>query len=172
MNTEPRTKKAAACMRNLFFPICALAISSAAVGQRDLTSWQNLGTLQRGEKIQIRESNSKKVSGSFLSVSATAILVQKGDGSESIAKENVRSVKRMQNKHRLRNTVIVAAAGAGVGAGIGAATFHPCPHSQTFCLQIGGRSLPAGIGAVAGLLGGAAIGALIPEHDTIYSLSP
>jgi hypothetical protein len=79
-------------------------------------------------------------------------------------------VKRTKSEHRLRNTLILAGAGAGVGAGMGAGAHHSCPSTQTFCFDIGGRSLPAGIGAVVGLLGGAAIGALLPAHETIYSM--
>jgi hypothetical protein len=79
-------------------------------------------------------------------------------------------VKLLENKHRLRNTLIVAGVGAGVGAAIGAASHKSCS-SQSFCLDIGGSALPAGGGAVLGGVGGAVVGALLPSHSTIYRVS-
>ena len=76
----------------------------------------------------------------------------------------------MEHKHRLRNALIVAGVGAGVGAGIGAALYKPCS-SQSFCLDIGGAALPAGVGAVLGGVGGAVIGILLPSHSTIYQVT-
>ena len=105
-----------------------------------------------------------------MNVTDAAISLQAESGPQTIQKPDVRSVKRMKNIHRLRNTLILASVGAGVGAGIGASTYHSCPSPQTFCFDFG-RALPAAIGATAGLFGGAAIGALIPTHETIYKLS-
>ena len=105
-----------------------------------------------------------------MSISDTAISYRETNGERSIPKQDVRSVKVMDHKHRLRNTLIVAGVGAGVGAGIGAALHKPCS-SQSFCLDIGGAALPAGIGAVVGGLGGAVVGILLPSHSTIYQQS-
>jgi hypothetical protein len=62
----------------------------------------------------------------------------------------------------------------GVGAMIGAASYHvaTCPQGPSFCLNgIGGdRATLAVIGATAGLLGEAAIGALLPDHRVIYQV--
>jgi hypothetical protein len=119
----------------------------------------------------VRQMNKAKVSGTFLNVTEAAISLQADTGPQTIQKQDVRTVKWMKNKHRLRNTLILAGIGAGTGAAIGAATYHPCSSSQAFCFDIGGRSLPAGIGAVAGFVGGATVGALLPDHETIYSVS-
>ncbi len=151
--------------------ICVLELSSILWAQADQAEWENLSKLRAGEKTQVLETSSTRVSGSFLSFSDADISVQAEAGPQTIQIQNISSIKRIRNNHRLRNTLLVAGAGAGVGAGIGAATFHPCPSTQSFCLQFGGRSLPTGIGAVAGLLGGAAVGALLPTHDTIYHVS-
>jgi hypothetical protein len=155
-------------MRNSLFLICVLATSLTSWTQSNTASWENLNLLRAGNRIQVREMNSTKVAGVFLSASDTAISVQEGANLQTIQRQDVRSVKLMKNRHRLRNTLIGAGVGAGVGAGIGAATFHPCSASQFLCIQPGGRSLPAGIGAVVGLLGGAAVGAVLPNNDTIY----
>jgi hypothetical protein len=165
------TKKKGTPMRTLLFPICILGISSVSLAQGKPATWENLNKLHQGDKIQVLEMNKTKVTGAFSSVSDAAISLQGNGSPQTIQRQEVLSVKLMRNKHRLRNTLIVAGAGAGVGAGIGAATFHPCPSTQTFCFQIGGRSLPAGIGAVAGFLGGAVVGALLPEHETVYRMN-
>jgi hypothetical protein len=157
-------------MQKPWFLLCILAVSCTApiLGQQG--SWQNLNTLRPGEQIQVRGIKALKITGAFVNVTDAAISLQAESGQQTIQKPDVRSVKRMKNNHRLRNTLILAGVGAGVGAGIGAAAHHSCPSTQTFCLDIGGRSLPAAIGGTVGLLGGAAIGAFIPTHETVYSV--
>lgn len=159
-------------MRTLLLPMCILGISCAGMAQGKSASWESLETLRAGDKIQVVQMNSKRVTGDFVDVSDAAISMQGKAGPLTIQKQDVTSIKRMKNKHRLRNALIVGGIGAGVGAGIGAATFHPCPPTQAFCFQIGGRAVPAGLGAVIGLLGGATIGALSPDHETVYRLNP
>ena len=114
--------------------------------------------------------NSKKHSGTFVSVSGTALSYQDSAGEQTIQTQDVRSVKLMKNKHRLRNTLIGGAVGAGAGAGIGAATNHPFS-SQGLCIQPIGKGGAAGIGAVVGFVGGAVVGVLLPSHEMIYSVN-
>ena len=153
----------------LFLTFCS-GIPCALLAQAKQTSWSDLSGLQPGQRIQVVGMTSKKHSGNFVSVSDTAISYRETTGEQSIPKQDVLSVKLMENKHRLRNTLIVAGVGAGVGAGIGAALHKPCS-SQSFCLDIGGAALPAGIGAVLGGVGGAIVGFLLPSHSTIYQVS-
>jgi hypothetical protein len=141
---------------------CLLAMPSVVSAQ-----WENLNTLQAGQKIQVVE-NSKKDSGTFLSVSDKEISLQGKSGSQKIQRQDVRSVRLMENKHRLRNTLIGGAVGAGAGAGIGAAAYQPCSPTNSFCVAPGGRGLPTAVGAVVGVAVGAAVGALWPSHETIY----
>ena len=157
-------------MQKPWFLLCILAVSCTSPIQGQQGSWQNLNTLRPGEQIQVRGIKALKITGAFVNVTDAAISLQAESGQQTIQKPDVRSVKRMKNNHRLRNTLILAGVGAGVGAGIGAAAHHSCPSTQTFCLDIGGRSLPAAIGGTVGLLGGAAIGAFIPTHETVYSV--
>lgn len=157
-------------MGKIFLLLFVLGPSCAAFAQTDRASWANLGGLQPGQRIQVVGTASKKHSGNFVSISDTAISYRETNGEQSIARQDVLSVKLMKNKHRLRNTLIVAGVGAGVGAGIGAATHKGCS-SQSFCLDIGGAALPAGIGAVLGGLGGAVTGALLPSNSTIYQVN-
>ena len=158
-------------MRKISVLLFVVGLSCAAFAQTDRASWANLSGLQPGQKIQVVGITSKKHSGNFVSISDTAISYRETNGEQSIPKQDVVSVKLLEHKHRLRNTIIVAGVGAGVGAGIGAALHKSCS-SQSFCLDIGGAALPAGVGAVVGGLGGAVVGVLLPSHTTIYQASP
>jgi hypothetical protein len=163
-------KNLATPMRKIFLLIFVLELSCVAFAQADRASWANLSGLQPGQRIQVVGITSKKHSGNFVSISDTAISYRETNGEQTIPKQEVLSVKLTEHKHRFRNTLIVAGVGAGVGAGIGAALHKSCP-SQSFCLDIGGAALPAGIGAVLGGVGGAVVGILLPSHSTIYQLS-
>jgi hypothetical protein len=159
-------------MRKLVFLICFVGIPCASWAQSSLASWENLNTLQAGEKIQVLEGDSKKISGLLSSVSSSAISLQTEGGRETIQKEVVRSVKLMGHARRMRDALIGSAVGAGVGAGIGAAQYSSCAPSQSFCVQPLGRGGAASIGAVVGGAGGAVVGALLPSRRrTIYRAS-
>lgn len=157
-------------MPKILFLICVLGMACASWAQTIQASWTNLNALQAGQKIQIIELNSTKHSGTFVNVSDTVISYRGPAGEQTIQKQEVRRVKLMENKHRLRNTLIVGGVGAGVGAGIGAAAFHSCS-SQTFCIEPAGRGAFAGVGAIAGFAGGAIVGVLLPSRKTIYDVT-
>jgi hypothetical protein len=155
-------------MRKALFLICVLAIPCASWAQSDRTSWTNLSTLSAGQKIQVVETNSKKHSGTFVSFTEAAIVYEDTAGGQTIPRQNVRLVKLMENKHRLRNALIGGAVGAGVGAGIGAAKSE-C--SGPDCINVIGRGTVAAIGATIGAAVGAVVGVLLPSHHTIYSMN-
>ena len=155
-------------MKTLLILICLLGVSRSLQAQGKPSSWENLATLHRGDRIQVRQVNSTKITGEFMSVTDGAISLQTDANEQSIDRSSVKSVKLMKNKHRLRNSLLLAATGAGIGAGIGAAQHHGCSSTQTFCLDFGGRSWPAGFGAVIGFLGGGTIGAFLPSHQVVY----
>ena len=157
-------------MRKILFLVCVLGLSCVSRAQSK-TDWSSLTSLRAGQKIQIVDTQSKKHSGTFVSVSDAAISYRETAGEHSIEKQDVRSVNLMENEHRLRNTLIGTGVGVGVGAAIGAATYKSCS-SQSFCIDPGGRALPTGIGAVVGGVGGAVIGVLLPSHGTIYNVAP
>ena len=134
--------------------------------------WQALYGLRSGEKVEVVDSGMKKHVGTFSAVTEEAIQLREGSDDIGIRKENVARVTALDKSHRLRNALIFATAGAGTGAGIGAVASR-CSSSNTsfnFCGL--GRGVAVGIGAVAGLLGGAGIGAAIPSHPTIYRAKP
>lgn len=162
-------EKIGARMRNLLFLMCVLGVSCASFAQDNAASWANLKTLRAGEKIRVRTMTSMKVTGTFLEVSDAAISVQAEAGPQTVQRQDVRTVKRMKTKHRWLNSLILAGAGAGIGYGIGRSQYHPCPSTQTFCLDFG--DYDGAIGLVAGFLGGGTIGALIPVHETVYRVN-
>jgi hypothetical protein len=90
-------------MRKVLFPICALGISCGAWAQTKQSSWTNLDGLHAGQRIQVVEMNSKKHSGTFVTVSDTAITYQEPAGEWAIQHRDVRNVRFTKNNHRLRN---------------------------------------------------------------------
>jgi hypothetical protein len=158
-------------IRNLGILLCIVGIPSFVSARGNQAVWENLNTLQPGQKIQILGMTSKIHSGTFLNVSSTAISLQEKDGEQAIQRQDVRIVKFSKRARHLRNALIVGAAGAGVGAGIGAAVYHPCetpPQAAVQCFDIGGRGLEAAFGGTIGFVGGAVVGALLPTSNTIY----
>jgi hypothetical protein len=141
-----------------------LCTPRAAFAQSNKSAWENLSALQAGKTIQVVEMNSKKVSGAFVNVTDAAISLQAPGGEETIPRTDVRRVKLMENKHRLRNAAIGAAIGAGAGAGAGAAVGRGNGNSGGFDFAAQG----AWIGAAAGAVIGAIVGALLPSHQTLY----
>jgi hypothetical protein len=157
----------------LFVLICVLIVPRAIFAQTDQASWENLSATGAGHKIQVLELNSKKISGTFMNFSSTNISLQTPSGAETILRQDVRRVTLMENHHRLRNTLIGIGVGAGAGAIVGAASYQPCSASAQNqflgCLGFNGtRGISSGIGAVIGGVGGAIVGALWPNHKTIY----
>jgi hypothetical protein len=168
--SEPISEGVSAFMRKIAILICLLALPSVSRADSKQASWTNLTNLHTGQKIQIIQTDSKKFSGTFVSFTDTAISYHDASGDQTIQKLNVRSVKLMQNKHRLRNTLIVAGVGAGIGAASGAAAYKACP-PEGFCIgPPHPKAVEVGVFGIIGLLGGAAVGALLPTHETIYDV--
>ena len=157
-------------MQKACFFICIVGLSCVSWAQTDRASWTNLNGLLVGQKIQIVDMHTKKYSGTFVNVSDASISCHGNAGEQTVQRQDVRSVKLMENKRRLRNTLVGGAVGAGAGAIILAAIDRPCS-SQGFCIHPIGRGGAAGIGAAVGLLGGAVLGALLPSHKMIYSVN-
>jgi hypothetical protein len=148
-------------MAKLWILVCVLGLPWVVCAQTNGASWENLNALQTGNKIQVVEMSSKKVSGTLVTVSGTAISLHASGGEQTIQRKDVSSVKLMENKHRLRNALIGGAVGAAAGAGIGAGAWE----NHGFA---GGKGTGAGICAAIGFAGGAIIGALWPSHRIIY----
>ena len=159
--------------RNLNMCKAALAcllvlIPCSLCAQERKGDWQALYGLHSGEKIELIETGMKKHVGIFSAVSEEAIEMREGSNDIAIRKESVVRVTVLDKSHRLRNSLLFGGVGAGAGAGIGAAASRCSNSNNTFNFCGLGRSVAVGIGAVAGLLGGAGVGAAIPSHPTIY----
>jgi hypothetical protein len=163
-----RERKSAMKRAILWILFCVVGMPCAAFAQSSQSSWQNLSTLRAGQKIKVIEKdattkNTETVTGTFASVSETALTLQQKGLERMIQKQDVRTVKLMGNSHRLRNALIGGAVGAGGGAGVGAASWE----NRGFA---GGKGIGAAVGAVIGFGVGAIVGALVPTHETvIYS---
>lgn len=166
-------------MRFMLIALCVLGLPCLSSAQAANSSWANLSTLQSGQKIQVVQLNSRKVSGIFLNVSESGITFRAKTGEKTIGRQDVRIVRLMKNNHRVRNTLIGLAVGTGVGAGVGAASYRqtcglgstPTGGTGIICGQpFFSKGLDTAFGAAIGLVGGAALGALWPTHEIIYRL--
>lgn len=152
-------------VRNLIAVLLALAVPSVLPAQTKNTDWQNLNRLRPGEKIQVVDMNKNKHSGAFSSFTDQAITLHTQSGDETIQRANVLRVRG--RSHRLRNVIIAGGVGAGAGAGIGYGA-NSCTKG---CFGLG-KGTTAGIAAALGFIGGAAVGAFIPSHETVYRAAP
>jgi hypothetical protein len=148
-------------IRKLLITAFILGLPTCLPAQTNEASWGSLNRLRAGEKVEVVETTLTKHTGTFSTVSEESIEIREGTTAETIKRENVMRVSSLG--HRWRNALIVGLVGAGVGAGIGAAVAGKC-----WCT----RGQAAGAVAVVGLAGGAAIGAALPTHDTLYRAKP
>ena len=153
-------------MRKLALIAISLGMPGLSRAQTSRSSWAELSTLHAGQRVEIVETNLKKHKGTFSTVTDEAIQLREGGSDVGINKENVMRVTLLDKSQRLRNAFLLGALGAGAGAGIGAAASRCTRNSFTGCY----RDIAIGFGAVAGLAGGAGIGAAIPSHPTVYRI--
>lgn len=154
-------------MRQVALIVMLLGMPVLSHAQTNRNSWDALNTLHAGQRIEVVETNLKKHKGTFSTVTDEALQLREGGSDVGIKKEDVMRVTLLDESHRLRNAFILGGVGAGAGAGIAAAATR-CSGTNGFSLCGIGRGVGIGIGAVAGLAGGAGIGAAIPSHPTIY----
>ncbi len=135
------------------------------------TGWSNLQQLRVGQKIEVVDTNLKKLKGTFLSFSEEAISLRVGKDELGVQREDVFRVSLRKKSKRLRNALIGMTIGAGAGAALAAAensrTCGDQPFASCFDLDFGAITyailVPVG-GAV-----GAGVGAAFPPgYKTIY----
>lgn len=147
-------------MRIMLQVLGILALTCASTSLGGQSSWTSLNGLNAGQKLQVIEKNSTIHSGTFLSVSDSAITFREGNGERSVQKPDVRSVK-LQNQRRLRNVLIGAGVGGGACAVFGAGTAG----DRGFI----SRPAAAAVGGLLGAIVGAPVGLVISTHNTVYS---
>lgn len=100
--------------------IVALALSAQA---KDLTSWDNLAALKKGEAIEVTRKTGSELPGQFTTSTPDAIAVQTKKGEVTIPRPEIATVGSKQNSSntgRIVGTAIGAAGGLAAGAAIGA----------------------------------------------------
>jgi hypothetical protein len=127
---------------------------------KNQASWDNLGQLLPGQEIRVRQNDAKTIRGNFRSVSDEAIVLTLTIGDQTISRPNIHRISIKGKGHRGRNTLIGAGIGAGAGIGIGAAD-KGCP-AGSGCIGLS-RGGTIAIGAGAGVILGAIVGAVIPS---------
>ncbi len=125
-------------------------------------SWENLQQVRVGQKIEVVDTNLKKLKGTFLSFSDEAISLRVGKDEVGVQRPKVFRVSSREYSKRLRNTLIGLGIGAAAGAVVGAVAVAGKPR------QAGERQLSMVIGTLMGSGAGAAVGSAIPAFQTIY----
>ena len=159
-------------MRKAALACFLILIPYSLCAQERTADWRVLYGLHAGEKIELIETGMKKHVGTFSTVTEEMIQLREGSNAIGIRRENVVRVTALDKGHRLRNSLLLGGVGAGAGAGIGAAATRCSSTSGSLNFCGLGRGVAIGIGAMAGLIGGAGIGAAIPSHPTIYRAEP
>ncbi len=143
--------------------IFSVSLPAQEPGER---CWENLQQVRVGQKIEVVETNLKKLKGTFLSFSEEAISLRVKKQEFAVQREDVFRVSLREKSKRLRNALIGMAIGAG--AGVAAAEI-----SVRTALPIGRfrgeyRSIAYVVLVPVGLGVGAGIGAAFPGYQTIY----
>jgi len=147
----------------LFF----LGLPAALSAQTQKGSWSDLNRLKAGQGIEVIESNMKRHTGKFVTVTDEFFTLQEGGSDVSLKRENVVRVSTSSAPRRGEHAAIGLVVGGLIGAGIGAAS-----GSSTGFLGGSSRGIAALVGIVIGAPSGALVGAVIPAHTTIYRAAP
>ncbi len=126
-------------------------------------SWENLQQVRVGQKIEVVDTNLKKLKGTFLSFSEEAVSLRVKKDEVGVQRPKVFRVSAREHSKRLRNTLIGLGIGAAAGAVVGAAAVAGKPR------QGGERRLSMVIGTLIGAGAGTVVGAAFPPgYKTIY----
>lgn len=138
------------------------AIPAALFAQPAEDSWERLGQIRTGQRIEVVTSRMKSVQGTFLGFTEQSISIKGSPDEVSIPRAEVVSIRNKETDHRKRNVLLGLAIGAagGLAAGvIRGATYHEEGETGVFVMV----ATPIGAGI------GAAVGAALPSGSaTIY----
>jgi hypothetical protein len=127
-------------------------------------SWGNLQQVRVGQKIEVVDTNLKKLKGTFLSFSEEAISLRVGKDEVGVQRPNVLRVSLRGRPKRSTSALVGAAIGALAGLALSAVA------PETEC----GRGCMMGMATVMGAGVGAGVGAavpFVPSYHTIYRAS-
>lgn len=146
-------------MRKVFIVLCLLLASSFA-WCKSRNSWENLNTLEAGDKIQVAEKDHEKVTGAFVSENAQGITLYEKNGKETIDRGEV--VRVRVGGQRLRHMLVGIGIGAGADAALAAVSYENCGN----CTPSRGAVMGAAVFTGAAI--GAIVGGLMSEYKTVY----
>jgi hypothetical protein len=130
--------------------VILLVAPAHAPGQSSEDSWDNLGQLRSGQRIEVVDMKMRSWRGAFTGFSEEAISLRIGPDETAVARADVFSVKNREGSRRGRNALIglVIGAASGLAAGaIAGAAYHEEGETGVFVLVF----TPIGAGAGAGL---------------------
>ncbi len=139
----------------LALPPVTLAQESAMA----VNDWAGLKMVAAGSKLDVKLKNGKRVKGTLISVSETALSLSDRDKPAEINREDVLSIHEMRGMTAKKSALIGAVVGGAIGAGIGIAAGENGRDNCCFNITrpqgaaILGVPL-AGVGALAGFVVG------------------
>jgi hypothetical protein len=157
-------EKEVTMLRFMLTTVCVL-FTVLAQAQELKQSWENLRTLQVGERIQVVDQRLKSQNGMFLSVSDEALTFRVEQDEVAIPRADVFRVTSREQTKRKRNALIGAAIGAGVG-GLAAALIGASLIGEVSDEEFVGGAVVPGVALGAGVFG--VLGAAVPSYQTIY----
>lgn len=147
-------------MKKSLIGLCLVLAPSLAWCKSNKTMWENLNALQPGEKIQLFETDHRKISGAFVSVNSNDITINEKSGNATVERGDIARV--LAGGQRLRHLSIGVGIGAGAGAAIGGVTYNP--HN----VLNESRGANMGAGAIVGIAVGAVVGGFMSDFKTVY----
>ena len=119
-------------------------------------TWNDVAALPPGTEVRV-VSGSKTASGKIDRVTDSSLTLAKKKAPVTFGRADISTVSVRKSGHRVRNTLIGAAAGAGIGLAIGLAA-----RAKSNQPQFVSNSAVVGATTGAGAIAGALVGALIP----------
>src|SRR5437879_5119889 len=115
--------------------------------------WQDLPQSLVGQKIEVVQTDSKKISGKLVRIEPDGLVLERGKGPVTVARANTSRLE-MKKRDRLRGRIIGTAVGASVGIVLTAV-------AVAYTNNEGGSNSDALVGAAVGVaVGGAVLGFL------------
>ena len=146
-----------AVMRWVLLALASVCIGLAAPHSK---TWENLGQLHAGDRVEIVTSGAS-ANGEFVSSSTESLTIRTGHGEQRFSRPDVIRVVSRASSHRTRNALI----GAGIGVAISIIA------DQTIGTYLRNESNPdiaRPLIWTVPIAAGGAIGALIPGYPVIY----
>jgi len=139
----------------LVFPILATAQNAA--------SWTNVTSLAPGTSVEVTRRGGNPLRGAFATASPDSVTVRAKQGETVVPRAELTRVAAKKRGHAPWIGLGIGAAG-GLAAGLGAGARLQNESGGDFDFRV----VLGAIGAVAGAVGGLAIGAAVDGYKTVY----